>query len=427
MSLFLVIELGLAWVLLYFKIRAHASAQAGWTAAYRFWVRVFALAAILTLAGSMPLLIQLGTLWPSLMGKIGEIAGPLLAAAILTTFIFNSCFLGAMLFGQRYLSNSAHTLVVFMVAVGVTLAAFWIIALLAWMQTPDGAHMADGHYAVQDWLRVVFSPSVGWYAGMLALTAALMVAFLMLGVTAGQSFYRPLDDSERLVFKTALALAMVSVVLYGSVLAGSTRMVAQYQPAKAAATAAYWHSGAQADVVLFAWPDAEQGANRFAWEWSQVGAGWLGTDAAGQLRGLDQFSGMRPPVALTFWSYRSMVVIGLLMALASWLTYLRLRIGHNEPASLSRLWRRALMAMTFSGWLLGLAGLSHVLFGLYPYAVNGTVTLSEIVGTVPDSVLLAGLFFYLTVYAVLIIGFLQLLRHIARYGVVPVARRRGRA
>lgn len=427
MSLFLVIELGLAWVLLYFKIRAHGSAQAGWTAAYRFWVRVFALAAILALAGSMPLLIQLGTLWPSLMGKIGEIAGPLLAAAILTTFIFNSCFLGAMLFGQRHLSNSAHTLVVFMVAVGVTLAAFWVVALLAWMQTPAGAHISDGHYDVQDWLHVVFSPSVGWYAGMLALTAALTVAFLMLGITIGHSFHRPLDDSERLAFKTALVLAMVGVMLYGLVLAGSTRMVAQYQPAKAAATAAYWHSGSPAGVVVFAWPDAERGVNRFDWEWSRAGAGWLSVDAIGKLRGLDQFSGMKPPVALTFWSYRIMVLTGVLMALASWLTYLRLKMGHSEPANLSRLWRRALMAMTFSGWLLGLAGLSHVLFGLYPYAVNGTVTLSEIAGFVPDSVLLASLFFYLVLYAVLIAGFLQLLQHIARYGVVPVARRRGRA
>ena len=76
MSLFLVTELGLAWVLLFFKVQALRTGDAAWTAAYRFWVRVFALAFILTFASSMPVLIQFGSLWPSLMDKVGEVAGP---------------------------------------------------------------------------------------------------------------------------------------------------------------------------------------------------------------------------------------------------------------------------------------------------------------------------------------------------------------
>src|SRR3546814_6945004 len=131
----LVIELGLAWVLLYFKWRSLGPDQAAWTAAYRFWVRVFALAFILSFAASLPVLIQFGSLWPKLMGKIGNIAGPLLAAGILSAFIFKSCFLGAMLFGQRHLSEKAHGLIVFMVALGVTVSSFWMVALLSWMRS----------------------------------------------------------------------------------------------------------------------------------------------------------------------------------------------------------------------------------------------------------------------------------------------------
>jgi len=427
MLLFLVIELGLAWALLYFKIRAHGSAQAGWTAAYRFWVRVFALAVILTLASSMPVLIQLGGLWPSLMDKIGEVAGPLLAAAILTTFIFRSCFLGAMLFGQRHLSDRVHTAIVLMVALGALLAAFWMVALLAWMQTPAGALLVDGRYYVADWYGVLFNPSVGWYGGLLVLTAILTVAFLMLGVTTGHSFRRPLDESERLVFRTALLLAMAGVVLYGLVAAGTARMVAQHQPAKAAATAGYWDSGSPPGIVVFAWPDSAKSRNRYVWEWPVAGAEWLARDARGQLRGLDQFAGMRPPVALTFWSYRIAAFVGLLMVAASWLTAWRLRKKLCDPAALPRIWRRMLCGMTFSGWALSLAGLSHVLFGLYPYAVNETVTLSEIAGPAAPGVVLGGLFCYVAVYALLLTGFMQMLRHVARYGVVPVTRRRGRA
>ncbi|MEO6985066.1 MAG: cytochrome ubiquinol oxidase subunit I [Paralcaligenes sp.] len=427
LSLFLVIELGLAWVLLFFKLCAHRSGQSAWTTAYRFWVRVFALAFILTFAASMPVLIQFGSLWPSLMDKIGEIAGPLLAAAIVTTFIFKSCFLGAMLFGQSRLSDRMHTLVVFMVALGVTLAAGWMVVLLSWMQTPDGANMIDGQYHVVSWTGVLLNPSAGWYAALFAVSAALSVAFLMLGVTVGQTLRRPLDESERLVFKMALVVAMTAVLLQGAAGWGAAGVIARHQPAKAAATAGYWHSGVQPGLVLFGWPDAASQRNLFAWEWRHAGGRWLGRDAKGQLQGLDKFSEKSPPVALVFWSFRLTVMVGLLMLAASWLTYFRVRKKEFDPGMLSVRWRRFLRLMMFSGWVGCLTGLAYSLFGLYPYAVNQTVTLSEIASATDWTVLLGAGMAYLLFYAALMLGFLQLLRHIARYGVVPVARRRGRA
>lgn len=427
MSLFLVIELGLSWVLLFFKIRAAQSGQVAWTIAYRFWVRVFALAFVLTFASSMPVLIQFGSLWPSLMDKIGEVAGPLLAATILTTFIFKSCFLGAMLFGQRRLSERVHTVIVFMVAVGTTGVVFWLVALQSWMQTPSGAVLIDGQYRVVDWIGVVFNPSMPWYAGLLALTSALTVAFLMLGVSARQTFRHPLDESGCLVFKTGLIIAMAGVVLYGAIGIGAGQIMAKFQPAKAAATAAYWHTGIQPGIVLFGWPDAAAQSNRGAWEWAHAGGLWLGKDDQGRFRGLDQFSQMGPPVALTFWSFRSMVFVGAIMAVLSWLTFFRLRKSSFDPGSLSMLWRRAFAAMTFSGWVLCMGGLVHALYGLSPYAVNGTITLSEISGDTSPNVLLGGLLAYLVFYGAFLLGFFQLLRHIERYGVLPVARTRGRA
>ena len=427
LSLFLVIELGLAWLLLFFKIRGRLSGEAGWTVAYRFWVRVFALAFVLTFASSMPVLIQFGSLWPRLMDKIGEIAGPLLTAAILTTFIFKSCFLGAMLFGQRRFSDFVHTVMVFMTALGVTLAALWMVVLMSWMQTPAGANLIDGQYHVVNWFDVLFNPSVGWHAALLVLSSALTVAFLMLGVTAGQTLRRPLDDSERLVFKTSLSIAMVGVVLQAVAGAGTGMMIARHQPAKAAATAAYWQSGTQPALVLTAWPDQADGSNLAAWEWHHAGGRWLGQDDKGQFVGLDHFSGMSPPVALVFWSFRLMLLFGLLMALAAWVTFFRLRKRQYDPSVLSERWRGFLRLMMFSGWGACLAGLCYALFGLYPYAVNGTVTLSEIASSTPSNVLAGAGIAYLVFYGALMLGFLQLLRHIARYGVVPVARRRGRA
>lgn len=427
MSLFLVIELGLAWVLLYFKVRSHGAGHAGWIAAYRFWVRVFALALVLTLASSMPVLIQFGSLWPSLMDRIGEVAGPLLAVSILTTFIFKSCFLGAMLFGQRRLSERAHTVMVLMVALGVTLSALWLIVLQSWMQTPAGVSLVDGQYSVTDWLSVMLNPSFGWSVGLLAATVVLTTAFLMSGVTARQSVRRSLDDSERQVFKTGLLMAMAGVVVLAVAVVGMGGVVAQYQPAKAAATAGYWHSGTSPGLVLLGWPDASRQRNLSALELPRAARHWLGRDDKGQLRGLDEFSGMSPPVVLTFWSFRVVVITGLLMGLLSGLTFWRVRKKHFDPAVLPAFWRRFWGVMTFSGWVVCVSGLGYILFGLFPYAVNSTITISEIAGATRPNLLLGSIAAYCVVYGFFLVGFLQLLKHIASYGVVPIARRRGRA
>lgn len=426
-SLFLVIELGLAWVLLFFKLGVFLNAGPGWVAAYRFWVRVFALAVVLTLGSSMPVLIQVGSLWPALLDKIGDVAGPMLAGAILTTFVFKSCFLGAMLFGQRYVSDRIHTILVFMVAVGVTVAALWLIVLQSWMQAPSGALLLDGQYRVSDWHAVVFNPFMGWLFGLLLVTAALTVAFLMMGVEARQVLGHPLDHSERLAFRCGLFTAMGGVLLLVVVVAGYGQQVARLQPAKAAATAAYWHSGEQPDLLLLAWPDQAKGVNHELLSWRHAGGRWLARDAKGELIGLDQVSGMAPPVALTFWSFRLFLATALLMAALAWLVFFRLRKKQFDPGALSPGWRRSLILMTFSGWVLGLAGLCHVLLGLSPYAVNGTITLAEIVGNTDANVLLGGMAAHALVYVLLLAGFFQLLRHIARYGVVPIARHRGRA
>src|SRR5690606_19448537 len=153
---------------------------------------------------------------------------------------------------------------------------FWLLVLLSWTHTPAGVLFADGQYQVLDWTAVLFNPALPWYAALFVLAAALTTAFLMIGVIAAQSLRRPVDESGRMVFKSALWLATVCIVLQGLAAAGTGYMTARHQPAKAAATAAYWESGRAADLVLFAWPDAQAHVNRFAWLWRGAADTWIG-------------------------------------------------------------------------------------------------------------------------------------------------------
>lgn len=424
---FLATELGLAWVLLYFRIRAHSAATLSWMLAYRFWVRVFALALILSFASSIPLLFQLGTLWPQLMAKIGEVAGPLVAAAVLSAFVFKSCFLGAMLYGQRKFSDAVHTLMVFMVALGTTLTAFWIIALIAWAQTPQGAVLMDGHYQVLSWASVLSSPSLPYLFALFFAGGLLIAAALMLGVTAVRTMARPSDEGDRCVYATSLWLMLAGIVAQGVLVVGLAQLVLPMQPARAAAIAPQWHSSAEATVTVLAWPDSAMQSNRWAWSWRGVQPDWLSRDPDGQYSGLDHFSGMTPPIGPTYLALRAALAAGGLLVLLALLALWHGRRQRYEPDVLSRAWRITLRLAFGLACGVQLAGLGHLLWGALPYAVYGTVTLREVGTTVAVSELAGMTVAYGLVYAVLLFGFWQLLGHITRYGVVPVARHRGRA
>ena len=419
---FLAIALGLAWMLLFFKWRAHKSADAGWMAAYRFWVRIYALSFVLALSGGLIVLFQLGALWSGLMERIGNVAGPLLGYAVLSLFVFKSCFLAVMLFGQRRVSERMHTFSVAMVAIGQCVATFWLVVLQSWLETPEGARLFEGRYQVYDWAAVILNPTLGWRMAALGAGAALAAAFLMIGLTASQALRRKLEEGERLAFRCALVVAVVVGALHVPIVFGGLESAVRHQPAKAAAIAGYWETGARPDLVLLAWPDARAEANRGAWRIRGAGGFMLAQDAAGHYLGLDKYSGMRPPVAATFLAWRFVAAAWLLMMLVAWIVLFKVRRRGFDLAGLPRPLLRVTAATMCLGAFAGVVRAWGDVLGLSPYVVQGAVTQTEVLGALrPESVLLANLG-YGALYAVLTAAFFGMVFHAARYGVVPVRR-----
>jgi cytochrome d ubiquinol oxidase subunit I len=79
----------------------------------------------------------------------------------------------------------------------------------------------------------------------------------------------------------------------------------------------------------------------------------------------------------------------------------------------------------FSGAIAVVAGWWVSILGLQPFAVNGTVTQSEVLGIVASSTVLYGLIGYGVLYLLLLAAFVGMLFHAARYGVVPVRKLAG--
>ena len=166
--LFPSITIALAWILVYLRVRIEFSGDAWCKTAYRLWVKVFALSFALGVVSGITMSFQFGTNWPGFMSKAGNIAGPLLGYEVLTAFFLEATFLGVMLFGRDRVPAWMHTLSAFLVAIGTSASAFWILALNSWMQTPQGFEVIDAQLHATSWMAVIFNPSFPYRLGIIS-------------------------------------------------------------------------------------------------------------------------------------------------------------------------------------------------------------------------------------------------------------------
>ncbi|MFT3810722.1 MAG: cytochrome ubiquinol oxidase subunit I [Micropepsaceae bacterium] len=413
--LFPAITIGLGWVLLYFKLRYARSRDMGWMDAYRFWTKVFALSFAMGVVSGITMSFQFGTNWPGFMEKVGNVAGPLLAYEVLTAFFLEAVFLGIMLFGFKRVPGWVHTLATFLVAFGTTLSAFWIIALNSWMQTPQGHEIRDGVVHAADWWAIVFNPSMPYRLSHMLLASGLTVSFLIAGLSAYRWLRGDRADGVKRALKTAVRLAAILIPIQIFVGDQHGLNTLAHQPAKIAAMEANWETGPNVPLILFAWPDEKNRTNHFEIAIPDGASLILTHDADGVVPGLNDFEGNHPPVAPLFWGFRIMVGIGVLMLLVSWWGAIRLWRRKDASPWLAR----ALVAMTFSGWIATLAGWYVTEIGRQPWLVTGVLKTADAASATPAPMILTTLLMYLATYAILLVAYITVLFYLARIGAKP--------
>ena len=407
--LFPTINIAMAWVLLFFKVRFRQTGDQGWMDAYAFWVKIFALSFALGVVSGVTMSFQFGTNWPGYMQTVGNIAGPLLAYEILTAFFLEAGFLGIMLFGRSRVPEKVHTLATLLVAGGNTLSAFWIIALNSWMQTPAGFVMRDGRAHVLSWLEVIFNPSMPYRLTHMLLASGLTVAFLIAGLSAYRYLRGDRGRGVMLALKSGVFLAALLIPLQMFVGDMHGLNTLKHQPAKLAAIEGIWHTEKNVPLLLFALPNAETRSNDYAVGVPELGSLILTHKWGGEIKGLNEFE-QHPPVAKVFWSFRVMVAMGGLMLLASWLAAWQLKKRGELAKPLARL----LVGMTFAGWVATLAGWFVTEIGRQPWLVTGVLTTAQAAGKATAPMLFTSLGTYLALYALLLLAYISVLFHLAR-------------
>jgi len=411
--LFPSITIGLAWLLVYFRVRYARSGDPAWLATYKLWTRIFALTFAMGVVTGIVMSFQFGTNWPGFMNHVGNIAGPLLAFEVLTAFFLEATFLGVMLFGMDRVPGWVHVTSSVLVAFGTTVSAFWILALNSWMQTPAGeAHTPAGALVAGDWLAVIFNPSFPYRFTHMLLASGLTAAFLVAGLSAWRLLKAGGDAAARGTLRTGVLIAALLAPLQVFVgdLHGLNTL--EHQPAKIAAIEAIWHGGKGVPLELFAIPNEKTRSNDFSFAIPKGASLVLRHDPDGALEGLDAFGDDIPPVAPVFFAFRIMVGTGFAMLALAWLGAWATRRGAAAPRWL--LWTFA--GATFIGWLATLAGWIVTEMGRQPWLVTGILRTREALGAVPDAALGASLTGYVLTYGLMLLAYIVVLTHLAGTG-----------
>jgi len=411
--LFPTISIAMGWFLLFFKTRFVATGEQHWMNAYQFWIKIFALTFALGVVSGITMSFQFGTNWPGFMNTVGNVAGPLLAYEVLTAFFLEATFLGVMLFGRGRVSEGVHTLATWLVALGTTASAFWILALNSWMHTPAGFEMINGQAHVTSWLEVIFNPSFPYRMTHMLLASGLTGSFLLAGISS----YRWLrGDRAKDVMASLRAGVMVAAVLIPiQILVGDLHGLntLHHQPAKLAAMEGIWETQAGVPAVLFAIPDQTTQSNKYEIAIPKLASFYLTHDWNGEVKGIKEFGDQHPPVGPVFWAFRIMVGVGLLMLAVSWFASYELKF----KSTLSKRTAIVLVAMTFAGWVALVSGWYVTEIGRQPWLVYGLLTTAQAASQVPPSNIALSLAMYLTLYAALLSAYVSVVFYLAKKAV----------
>ena len=417
--LFPTISIGLGWFLLYFKTRFVSTGKQFWMDAYQFWIKIFALTFAIGAVSGITMSFQFGTNWPGFMNTVGNIAGPLLAYEVLTAFFLEATMLGIMLFGRGRVSEWVHTTATWLVALGTTASAFWILALNSWMHTPAGFEMIDGKAYVTSWFEVIFNPSFPYRFTHMMIASGLTVSFLLAGISAYRWLKKDVSDAVMATMRAGVFVAavLIPVQIFVGDLHGLNTL--EHQPAKLAAMEGIWKTQKGVPAVLFALPDEKSKTNNFEIAIPNLASLYLTHHWDGEVQGLDAFEGKHPPVAPVFWAFRVMVGIGLLMLVVSWWATFELRIKHQPSQMIAKI----LVAMTFAGWVALVAGWYVTEIGRQPWLVYGLLTVAQAASTVPATSIAFTLTIYLVLYVLLLGAYISVVFYLAKKATQPAPKR----
>ena len=283
----------------------------------KFWGKIFLINFVLGVVTGITLEFQFGTNWSRYSAYVGDIFGSLLAIEATAAFFLESTFIGVWAFGWDKLSPKAHARVAWLVAMAGNLSAIWILIANGFMQNPLGYVIRNGRAELESFTAVITN-LFAWQQFFHTIFAALTLAgFFVMGISAWHIARKQHEEIFQGSFRLGLAVALVFSLLtaFQGHLHGNE--VARIQPTKLAAMESHWETRRGAPMYLIQAPNLGGEGNLVeALAVPKLLSFLAYNDPDAEVKGLRDFPpDERPPVAITFISFRIMVGLGVLMPL----------------------------------------------------------------------------------------------------------------
>ena len=421
---FVPLTLGLVWFVAIFETRYVRSGKQIYKDQARFWGKLFLINFALGVVTGIVLEFQFGMNWAGYANYVGDIFGAPLAIEALLAFFLESVFLGLWVFGWDRLSKGLHAATIWLVALGSSLSALWILIANAFMQQPVGYALNNGRAEMVDFGSLVFHYKA-WLMFEHTLTAGLTTAaFFVLGISAYHLVRKSHVEFFRSSFNLASIVGTIAVVLV--IIGGHSQglWLLQNQPMKAASSEALYQTENPASFSILSIGDMSGRRVIWAIRIPRVLSLLYYNQLTGEVPGIDDLQvqyqakygpgNYIPLVVFTYWGFRLMVGAGFTMlALAGYALYhvMRNRVGPRIPWLILFVFAIALpyIANT-SGWVL-------TEMGRQPFIVYGLLKTDEAMSPgLSTGMILFSLIGFALVYGVLMGVDVYLLAKFAKAG-----------
>ena len=251
--LFVPLTLGLGFIVAFMESIYARTNNPEWKRITKFWMTLFGINFAIGIATGIILEFEFGTNWSNYSWFVGDIFGAPLAVEGIMAFFLESTFVAVMFFGWNKVSRKFHLLSTWLVAIGASLSALWILIANAWMQYPVGMHFnpdTSRNEMINFW-EILFSPlAVNKF--LHTITSGFVLASVFV---AGISAWYLLKKRELFLATRSIIIASVFGLISSLYLAFtgdiSAKMIAQKQPMKLAAMENLYEGRTNTPLKLF--------------------------------------------------------------------------------------------------------------------------------------------------------------------------------
>jgi cytochrome d ubiquinol oxidase subunit I len=426
--LFVPLTLGLGWFVAFFQTRYYQTKDETWHKMTKFWGKLFLINFAIGVVTGIVQEFQFGMNWSEYSRYVGDIFGAPLAIEALLAFFMESTFLGIWIFGEGKVSEKVHAASIWLVALGSSLSATWILLANGFMQAPPAAaytfNEAKGRLEMVSFPALVSNPKAWVFVWHTLSDGLAMAAFLILAVSA----YHLVRKQNLKLFKLSFQIGAITGLIASTLvfLGGHTmgQYMAEVQPMKLAALEAIWETEQPASFSLLTIGDLsgrqEVWSIRIPYAMSFLAC----NNFTCEVKGVNELQATYeqqygpgnyiPLMVVTYWTFRIMMAFGFIMMGASaWFLYATRREDY-ENAKWMKLVPFGALILPYTanacGWIL-------TEMGRQPWVVYGLLKVQDAVSPNLTQVdLLISLVGYTAVYSALAVAMVYLMKKYAVAG-----------